>query len=368
VNEISPGNVEPADSRYLLRWFFVLCQAASIALTWPLWQVRSGASSPSNLPIANVLDHVQFSMGELLLLSLAVALFRPRIGAIVHGGLLAAAMALDQLRIQPEFVSLAILIAGTIPRPGPLFLARSHLIALWLFAGLHKLLSSGYVWEAGPDLARGLFANLSDRQAFLVSIAMALAELTLGVIAIYPLSRRSVPVMAAVLHGGILLSLVVQGWNTAVWPWNLALAAAGYGFFAGWDGPLWPRANSTATASIGWKIAAAAMLSYPLLFYVNLCDGYLAWCVYSANVPDAVIYDDQSPDGERLFDRAYEPLNAPFSPSVRLFEQYFRRTAQPGDRLEIDDPRPLSRWLGRQQREIVMPAEPTTPRETVAPP
>lgn len=368
MSETSPGNVEHADPRYLLRWFLVLCQGASIALTWPLWQARNGASNPPNLPISDMLDPMQFSMGELLLLSLALVLFRPRSGAIVHGGLLAAAMVLDQLRIQPEFVSLAILIAGTIPRPGPLLLARSHLIALWLFAGLHKLLSSGYVWEAGPDLARGLFTNLSDLQAFLVSIAMAVAELTLGIIAIFPLSRKSIPVMGFVVHGGILLSLVVQGWNTAVWPWNLALAAAGYGFFAGWDGPLWPRANSTTSASIGWKIASAAILTYPLLFYFNLCDGYLAWCVYSANLPDAVIYDDQSPEGERLFDRAYEPFNAPFSPAVRLFEQYFRRTAQPGDRLEIDDPRPLSRWLGKQQREIVMPLKPATPRETASPP
>ena len=368
MSETSPGNVETVDSRYLLRWFLVLCQGASIALTWPLWQARTGAVSPPNLPIADVLDHMQFGMGELLISSLAVVLIWPRIGAIVHGGLLAAAMALDQLRIQPEFVSLAILIAGTIPRPGPLLLARSHLIALWLFAGLHKLLSSGYVWEAGPDLARGLFANLSDRKHFLVSIAMAVAELTLGIIAIYPLSRKSVPVMAFIVHGGILLSLVVQGWNTAVWPWNLALAAAGYGFFAGWDGPLWLPANSTTTASIGWKIASAAILTYPLLFYVNLCDGYLAWCVYSANVPDAVIYDDQSPDGERLFDRAYKPLNAPFSPSVRLFEQYFRRTAQRGDRMEIDDPRPLSRWLGKQSREVIMPLKAATPLETASPP
>jgi hypothetical protein len=42
----------------------------------------------------------------------------------------------------------------------------------------------------------------------------------------------------------------------------------------------------------------------------------------------------------------------PFSPAVRLFEQHFRRTAQPGDRLEIDDPRPLARWLGRQKRTV----------------
>jgi hypothetical protein len=368
VSEISPDQSELADPRRNWRWSFAVCQAASIVLTWPLWQARSGSSSPPNLPIADVLDHVQFSTGELLLVSLAVVVFWPRIGAIVHGSLLVVAIALDQLRIQPEFVSLAILIAGTVPRPGPLLLARSHLISLWLFAGLHKLLSSGYLWETGPDLARGVLANLNDQQAFLMAIGMALAELTLGLIAIHPLSRKCVPALAAILHGGILLSLVVQGWNTAVWPWNLALAAAGYGLFAGWNGPLWPRADAADATGIGWKIASAAILAYPVLFYANACDGYLAWCVYSANVPDAVIYDEQSPDGERLFDRAYEPFNAPFSPSVRLFEQYFRRMAQPGDWMEIDDPRPLSRWLGKQHREVVNPAGKAIPPEIAVPP
>lgn len=348
-------DVDDDDPRRILRWFLVLCQATSILLTWPLWQARSGVASPPNLPVAELLNFVQFNLGELLLVSLAVVLLWPRVGVIVHASFLTVAILLDQLRIQPEFVSLAILIAGTAGRRGPLLLARSHLISLWLFAGLHKLLSSGYLWETGPGLARGMFANLNDQQAFLLSIAMALAEVTLGVVAIFPLSRRSVPLMAAIVHGGILLSLVLQRWNTAVWPWNLALAASGLGFFAGWEGHLWPRAKSPDASALGWKIASAALLAYPLLFYVNLCDGYLAWCVYSANVPDAVIYDEATPDGERLFDRAYEPLNVPFTPSVRLFEQYFRRTAKPGNRLEIDDPRPLSKLLDRGTRQMEKP-------------
>jgi hypothetical protein len=368
MGELADDKADVADPRGALRWFLVFCQSVSILLTWPLWQVRSATSSPPNLPVFVFLDDVQIGVGELLLVSLAVVLVRPAIGAILHAGLMAMAIALDQLRIQPEFVSLAILIAGTVRRPGPLLLARWHLISLWLFAGLHKLFSAGYLFETGPDLARGMFANLSDQQAFLLSLAMALAELTLGIIAIHPLSRRSVPLMAAIVHGGILLSLIVQRWNTAVWPWNLALAAAGYGFFAGWEGPLWPQAGDANPPMRGWKIAASALLIYPLLFYVNLCDGYLAWCVYSANVPDAVIYDEGAPDGERLFDRAYEPLNVPFTPSPRLFEQYFRRTAQPGDLLEIDDPRPWSKLRGATKRKIEMPRGEANPPENAAPP
>ncbi len=352
----TPGDAALADvrDRALLRWFLVGCQAVSILVTWPLWQVRSGATSPPNLPLFGLttLEHMQIPVGELLLLTLVAALLWPRAGTIAHGLTLATALALDQLRIQPEFVSLAILLAGTLPRRGALLLARCHLISLWLFAGLHKLLSSGYLWETGPQLAQGLLAGLTDHQAFLVATAMAAAEVTLAAVAIHPMSRRSVPPMAAIVHGGILFALLMRQWNTAVWPWNLALAVAGYGFFAGWNELLWAGFTRGPWQTRLWQAAAALMLCYPALYYLNLCDGYLAWCVYSANTPEATIYDRQSPEGERLFYRVYRPLNVPFSPAVRLFEQHFRRTAQPGDRLEIDDPRPLARWLGRQKRTV----------------
>jgi hypothetical protein len=299
-----------------------------------------------------VLDQVQVPLGESLLISLLVAAFWPRTGTIAHGLLLAVAMALDQLRIQPEFVSLAILLAGTLPGRGPPLLARCHLISLWLWAGVHKLASSGYLFETGPQLAQGLFAGLNETQAIALGTAMALAELVLGVISIHPLSRRSTPLMAAILHGGILLALLHRGWNTAVWPWNLALAVAGYGFFAGWNEPMWARPASPPRRWPLWQAAGVLLLAYPALYYVNLCDGYLAWCVYAANTPEAVIFDRQSPEGERLFLRTYRPLNVPLPPAVRLYEQHFRRTAQPGDRLEITDPRPLSRWQGKHKRTL----------------
>jgi hypothetical protein len=359
VNRFLPKSLADASGgdiqqRVFLRALIAACQAGSIVLTWPLWQPRHGTAMP-NLPIfdAAILERLAIPMGEVLLGSLVVAMIWPRIGAAAHAVLLALAIALDQQRIQPEFISLAILLAGTVRQAGPRLLARCHLISLWLFAGIHKLLSGAYLFETGPDLAHGLFRNLNDRQAFAVGLAMALAELTLGVVSIHPKTRRWTPTMAAALHGGILLALVLRGWNSAVWPWNLALAIAGYAWFSDWSDPLWlSSGNATQAPARRWQIAAGIMLFYPILYYVNLCDAYLAWCVYSANVPEAVVFDAQSPQGERLFYRAYRPLNVPFSPAVRLYERHFHRTAQPGDVLEIDDPRPLSRWLGRQKRRL----------------
>jgi hypothetical protein len=367
-----PLTLADVRDRPLVRLLVTACQATGLLLTWPLWQVRSGATTPPNLPLfdAALLDRLQVPFGESLLLTLVVALIWPRIGSVAHVALLVAALGFDQLRIQPEFVSLAILLLGTLPRRGPLLLARGHLIALWFWAGLHKLLSPEYLQTTGPDLVHGLLSGATDRQAMILGIGTALVELSLGLAAVFPATRRGVPLLAAHLHGIVLLTLVARGWNTAVWPWNLALVVAGYGFFHGWTGPLWtwesaagPPIESASARSAAipssspifrwlWQSAAVAVVAYPALFYLNLCDGYLAWCVYSSNVPDAVIYDSDSPEGERLFDRAYEPLNVPFSPATRLFEQYLRRVGRMGDRLEIDDPRPLSRWGGFGQRRL----------------
>jgi hypothetical protein len=376
-NRNIPPTLADVRDRPLLRGLVVACQAAGILLTWQLWQVRSGESSPPNLPIFNlaVLDWLQVPFGEVLLLTLMVALIWPRIGAMAHGAILAVAICLDQLRIQPEFVSLAILLAGTLPRRGLLLLARCHLISLWFWAGLHKLLSPEYLQTTGPDLVLGLLPSATDRQAIILGAGTAVVELSLGLAAAYPATRRGVPLVAALLHGVVFLTLVARGWNSAVWPWNLALAVAGYGFFHGWDEPLWAWNSATAPlieSSIAsrrsisssspvrqriWQSVAIALMIYPVLFYLNLCDGYLAWCVYSSNVPEAVIYDSQSPEGERLFDRAYTPLNVPFSPAVRLCEQYFHRVGQIDDRLEIDDPRPFSRWRGCDKRMLVFTEE-----------
>ncbi|MEX2176680.1 MAG: hypothetical protein WD872_20100 [Pirellulaceae bacterium] len=367
---VNADATDAAPDRVRLRLLLAVCQATAILVTWPLWQARRGAAGPPNLPLLDLalLNRWQPNLGEALLITLVLVVLWPRIGAIAHGLVLLVAICLDQLRIQPEFVSVAILLAGTLPRRGWLLVARCHLISLWCFAGLHKLLSAAYLHETGPDLARGLFAGLNERQAFTMGVGMALSELSLGAISIHPRTRRLVPALAVLLHGGILLSLVAQQWNQAVWPWNLALAAAGFCLFRNWHEPLWawPAPAQPAKRTWLWNGVATVVLFYPALFYLNLCDGYLAWCVYSSNLPEAHLHpglavggrtpseESLAGGGESLFYRSYTPLSVPFSPAVRLFEQYAGRVGRPGDVLVIDDPRPWSRWRGRGRRVLVV--------------
>jgi len=372
----------PAELRVLL----ALMQALAIGLTWHLWQVRTAAGDAPNLPLieSGWIQHMQFGFGWPLLLSLVLAVAWPKVGIAAHCGLLVLAIGLDQLRIQPEFVSVAILLVGTLPGEGPRRLARWHLIALWFWAGLHKLFSTGYLFDAGPRMWTDTIGGLSREAAVGLSLATAVFELGLGIAAIVPRARRCVPWLAAVLHLGVLFSLIVQQWNPAVWPWNVAVIAAAIGLF-GREQETGGKGRETGAtrpwAAWSWNVAAAVALLHPGLYYMGLADAYLSWCVYSSNTPDATLYsagadpridaaiqagesldpatlDDALAEatGEELPFKHYGSLNVPFSPAPRLYTQYFRRVGQPGELLVIDDPRPLSAW--RHRGRIVLVTSP----------
>ena len=53
----------------------LVCQFATVLITWPVWNLRE---SPINLPLV---PGPAVSFGPLVLLSLVVAFFRPRLGA-----------------------------------------------------------------------------------------------------------------------------------------------------------------------------------------------------------------------------------------------------------------------------------------------
>ena len=357
-------------------------QALAIGLTWHLWQVRTAAGDAPNLPLLNSawVDRLQFSFGWPLLLSLVAAVACPSVGVALHCGLLLLAIVMDQMRIQPEFVSVAILLVGTLPGSGRKLLARWHLIALWFWAGLHKLLSTGYLFDSGPRMWMDTLGDMPSKLAIGLAIAAAVYELILGILAVLPSARRYVPWLAAVLHLGILISLLVQRWNPAVWPWNLAVIAAAVSLFGKETGdkkqetvasPMWKEWS--------WRAAAAIMLHYPGLYYLGLADAYLSWCVYSSNLPQANLHaaladyrvDDaihagrplnpaklsevlETTVGEELAFKHYAAINVPFSPAPRLYAQYFRRVGQPGEMLVIDDPRPIATWRGRGRTVLIM--------------
>jgi hypothetical protein len=133
-----------------LRWLLVSCQAATILLTWSLWQVRE---SPPLLPAVGL---PQLPVGIALIATLAVILRAPRAGVAVHLAVLLYSFAADQTRLQPQIISLALLLVGTCDVPAAAPIARAHLISLWIWSGLNKALSLEFM----DRTASLLFDNL----------------------------------------------------------------------------------------------------------------------------------------------------------------------------------------------------------------
>ena len=111
----------------ILRISAVYAQAATIAITWPLWQVRHYVATADwpELPNLPALPLPQFDVGLLLFGSLLLVLIVPRWGVAVHGAMLLAAILLDQMRMQPECVSLFLLMLGTLDSPSLKMVARA---------------------------------------------------------------------------------------------------------------------------------------------------------------------------------------------------------------------------------------------------
>lgn len=333
----------------IFRGVVVGSQAATVLVTWPLWQVRD---IPPMLP---ALPLPQFDLGIPLLLSLGLIMLWPLPGLAAHTSLVAYAVLIDQTRLQPEIVSLNLLLWGTLALPGAQTIAKAHLVSLWLFAGLNKLLSPSFLDGTAQWLLDGLIPNapgfLRDSAGYVIGVA----EMGIALLALVPSTRRAAASLAFVVHVGILASLSPLGrdWNQAVWPWNGALALSGFALIAPWkEAPL----RSFAAAPRLVRPLVALLLLAPLGYYVGTTDAYLAHNLYSGNTPRAewCHAGGSCIDDEQTI-RSWAGLKVPLPPEQRLFEANFSRACQVGDWLIIRDPRWWASWRGAGYRVFACP-------------
>jgi hypothetical protein len=164
----------------------VAAQAATLAITWPLWETRQ---SPPHLPWVHL---PQIPFGGILMCSLILILFRPQLGVRFHIGVLAASWLFDQWRIQPQVIGIAVLLLATTETWGPA-IAKSYLIAMWFWSGLDPA-----TWHA----------------PFAYSIAIG--EIILGVLAVARPRWAAIGCAALHLSIALFLSPLVHNWNVSV--------------------------------------------------------------------------------------------------------------------------------------------------------
>ena len=311
----------------MFRGLLSVCLATTVLLTWPLWQARD---FPPLLPVA---DLPQCNFGWPLLAACGLLAALPRLGLATCWIGFSLAMLLDQTRIQPQVISMLMLSLATINWQPGVLVARASLASLWLFAGIHKLISPAYYRFFVPWL---LGCQWDSAAGVAVAASLALGEIALGIGCLVPATRRLVAFGGVLLHLAalVLLSPIGLEWNSAVWPWNLALAAASLAIVLPWGG--WALGECWQESPDWVKAWAVGLLVMPLGYYVGIVDAYLAGCVYAYNTQRAFIctaFDRTDMGGlEKI-------LNVPLPPAPRLFKAFFLQVGRAGTWVEIEDPR-----------------------------
>ena len=310
--------IEPR--RFALLVFAVVCQLATILITWPLWTSRV---DPPNLPTFPV-PEIDFAWP--LIATLVLVLFRPREGVALHWLVLVAAAVVDQYRLQPQFFAIALMMAACVWPPAQA-VTRWFIASTWTWAGLHKLLSPDWLGHSSHWLLE--LAGVEDPLSYHVPVAVSVAvvELVAGVLAC--VKPKWAAIVCVPMHLGIIatLSPLVLNWNMSVVPWNLCMAVIGY----------WVLINAES-----WKpgrrwewVVASAWMLLPACFYLGITDHGFSGVLYSDWIPRGQITTPESP--RRIV--GWGRLAVPFPNERRTLRMFFEQAADPGDKLHIADPR-----------------------------
>ena len=315
------------NASYIFLVICVLAQLATIFITWPTWQVRE---FPVNLPwIAGM---PQIPMGVLLVVSLLLILVAPRkFGMPLHLMVLVLAIAMDQFRCQPQVLSITVLMMACVWKPIRQ-LCIWYLISMWLWTGIHKLLSPDWFDFASVDLLKRLRWINPYQYNVHFALVVAASEIGLGLLAF--LKPRLAAFFCVALHVGITIFLFKLNWNSSVWPWNLCTAIVG----------CWLLYNAPTTQSKllekpspKWQLAIlVAIMIVPAGFYFGVVRNCFSHVLYSEHLPIAAI--TRGPNEVELLD-GWNDFAFPFPRDKAAFVAYLKASGKRGDKLHILEPR-----------------------------
>jgi hypothetical protein len=285
--------------------------------------------------------------------------------------LLAALCAQDQSRLQPwcyqyAFMLAALAFANT---DTSLNVCRLIVAAIYFWSGAQKLnpyfAPGAFTWLAHPLAAH--FPALAIKTGYaapFVEMACAIGLLT---------RRFRMPAIVGLIamHAGILLAIgpLGHGFNTVVWPWNIAMVVFLLLLF---------RHSETRGREILWgpgrfqRLVLVLFGLAPALSFFNLWDSYLSAALYSGNKNQGAVYmsagvaehlpdevdDDVSEEADGIDkllvnDWSFDELNAPAYPEVRVYKNVARKlcefAAKPSDvRLEVQGKAVLANGSGKR--------------------
>lgn len=319
----------------------ILSQLATLIITFPTWRVRT---DPPNLPLLDV-PQIEWLWLILIFSSTVLPWWLGRNGSWIHLLVLVLSCLWDQYRIQPQFYFGWVFIFAASscvgqrydesdPRFGWRF-CRWALIALWLWAGIHKLISPEWMTFRSQYFMHSMgMGEVAERLHGWFALAIGVSEVGLALIACW--KPRAAAWLCIPLHIGIVISLLIASWNFSVIPWNVS--AAVFGFLILNEVPEWKFDRRE------W-LAGVLLMIVPALFYVGKVDRAFAFVLYSGMTPTGLIShmdepfstDKLDPRVEKIY--GWNELAVPFPQERRTLRQHFELTAREGSKLYIRDPR-----------------------------
>ncbi len=324
-----PRSIRSIDPVELLRLVLVIAQGAMIAVTWPLWQARRDIP---NLPFIDGLP--QTGVVWALLATLVLAVARPREGLVAHVVVLAYALLADQMRLQPEWISIAVLLVATGPWRYARTLGWAHLGSLWLWAGVAKLTSTGFEGYTASIVADELGVSALTPA---LTWAIPLFEIGLGV-AVARSAWRSYAIGPAVLlHLGSIVALRM-GFGWEIFWWNLALIASALVLLRperarGRRSRSQGRVSATTAAGLRTALVVGLYL-YPAGMYLGVVDPYLGYSLYTGGIPTADVCDVNG-CSRYAINISGAAIGTQVPASSRIFEAWFQSICRPGDELRV---------------------------------
>ena len=319
----------------------IVSQIATFLITWPTWLVRL---DPPNLPWLDV-TQIPWLWLILIFLSAVLPWWLGRKGSWIHLFVLVLSCLWDQYRIQPQFYFGWVFIYAASSCVGQQFgdssanfgwrFCRWALIALWFWAGIHKLISPEWMTFRSQFFMYSMgFGEAAESLHWWFAVAVGVSEVGLAIVALG--KPRIAAGLCIPLHIGIVLSLLVASWNFSVIPWNIS--AAVFGFLVLSEAPEW---------NFDWSewIVGGLLMVIPALFYLGKVDRAFAFVLYSGMTPTGLISHMDDPfETDKLnprLDKIYGwgHLAVPFPEERRTLRQYFELTAKEGSKLYIRDPR-----------------------------
>jgi hypothetical protein len=342
---------------------------AGLLLSRKLWLVNR---SFPHAPVADWLpvlrppfDLVLYGLLIALLLAIVV-LPRPRWFIVAFVAVAAGWMLWDQSRWQPwvyQYLFMLGALALYAWKPGrdvraeelALNACRVIVAFTYLYSGLQKLNANFFadtsVWLLEPIVKR--LPESVGEVLMSARVVIPFVETTIGAALLINPVRTIGVALAIGMHLFILVCIGPRGhnWNTAVWPWNVAMIALVVLLFVKiprlepgrllW-GP--PRA-------VFPKVVLLLFGVMPLLSFLGWWDLYLSSALYSGNTPRAtlefggefyrslpervreVCYPWDPPDrqGVALLDWSMAELNVPPYPAERVFRRVGREVARRAD-------------------------------------